>query len=181
MSSTGFVSPRPGDRASFDELMREHDDFLREAIEKQIDARLRAVLDTEDVIDDVSIAAYRAIEHADLPTAASFRLWLERLTTERLADLTKRQFGTHNTVDPEHSRMHPSVIATRREEAEALEQVLADIPARDREMIRLIHVERLPPREIAARTGKTRSEVRKSIARALDACHQALAEEKRST
>lgn len=173
----GFVAPLPGDRASFEALMEEHGDFLRSVIENEIDERLRTVLDTEQVVDDVSVTAYRAIGNADLPTAASFRRWLERLIVERLADLSERHVGGQTTTDAWRDQEHPSVLATKRDAAEALERVLARIPAQEREMIRLIQVERLPLREIAARTGKKPAAVRRSIVRALEACRNALAEE----
>ncbi len=193
----GLSTPLPGDHAGFERLMQEHREFLRRAIESGMDPRLRSVLEPEDVFQDVMIAAYRAIGSVDFPSAQAFRRWLEVLTRNRLVDLTRRHFGTrrrkHAKVSLDQSvaadetgagrRIRdrvpaqdpsPSAIATHREALEALDRVLGGIAAHHRQIIRMVHIDRLSTREIAARTGKTQEAVRKILSRALDSCRQVL-------
>lgn len=193
----GFRSPKPGDHSGFERLMLEHAGFLRGVIESNMNPRLRSVLEPEDVLQDVMIAAYRSIGEADFPSARSFRGWLGVLVQHRVVDLARRYFGTQRrrgailSLDetaaadesgaparvreriPSYDPGPPS-IATRREAAEALERVLARIPPHYRKIIRLVQVERLPTREIAARLGKKPEAVRKSLSRALEACRLAM-------
>jgi len=195
--AAGFRSPKPGDHKSFERLMAEHAELLRGAIQSNMSPRLRSVLEPEDVLQDVMIAAYRSLGEADFPSAQCFRRWLTKLVQHRVVDLARRYFGTQRrgsaTVSldetsgldesgaPARVRERipsyepgPSSIATRREAAEALESVLARIPPHYRKIIRLLQIERLPTREIAARMGKKPEAVRKSLSRALEACRVAM-------
>ncbi|MHC4515402.1 MAG: RNA polymerase sigma factor [Planctomycetota bacterium] len=197
LPATMFCAPKPGDHAGFERVMLEHTEFLQRAIHSKMDARLRSVLEPDDVMQDVMIAAYRSIGDADFPSAQAFRRWLGVLVQNRLVDLARRYFGTKRrcgtttsldeTAGPGDSGApvrarervpsydpSPSSIATRREAAEALEHVLACIPPHYRQIIRLVQIERLSTREIAARMGKKPEAVRKCLSRALEACRKAM-------
>jgi RNA polymerase sigma-70 factor (subfamily 1) len=185
---------RRGDRGEFDALLEPHRAFLREVIHRGMDARLRAVLEPEDVMQDVMLAAYRGLAEARFPSEAAFRGWLETLARNRLIDLVRRHFKTERRLHPAVSLdetaagsegVHlreaipaygpgASTIATRREEAEALEQILKRLPAHHREIIRLLEIERLSTAEIAVRLGKKPATLRKALARALKACRDAM-------
>lgn len=197
LRTDGFRTPRVGDHKGFERLMGGYAGFLRKVIESNMDARLRSVLELDDVMQDVMIAAYRSIGDADFPSVQAFQRWLGVLARNRLIDLARRYFGTQRRCGPTSSldetaaptesgvptRVResvasydpsPSSIATRREAAETLERVLARIPPHYREIIRLVQIERLPTREIATRMGKKPATVRKSLSRALEACRAAM-------
>lgn len=181
--------------------MQEHREFLKRTIDSVMDARLRSVLETEDVIQDVMIAAYRAIGSADFPSPQAFRRWLEALAKNRLVDLTRRHFGTlrrnHRNLSLDQSAAagdtgggrirervpasdpSPSAVATRREALEALDRVLGRMRPHYRQIIRMVHIDRLSTREIAEQTGRTQEGVRKVLSRALESCRQVLQEEER--
>ena len=192
-----FSLPRPGDHAGFEALMVEHRNFLRRSIEGGMDSRLRSVLEPEDVLQDVMITAFRSIDSADFPNPTAFRKRLGVLVKNRLIDLNRRHFGTmrrdpgaksldetltgSGTGDGKRlgqriagANLTPSAVASRRESTEALESVLAQIPLHHRQIILMVHVERLSTREIAARTGKTQVATRKAVSRALGSCRRVL-------
>ncbi|MBI1852784.1 MAG: sigma-70 family RNA polymerase sigma factor [Planctomycetes bacterium] len=189
-----LTAVRRGDHDEFDRLMGAYRPFLADVVRNGMDARLRSVLEPEDVMQDVMLAAYRGIADADFRSASAFRGWLETLARNRLVDLFRRHFKTQRRVSNAVSLDEtiagsggahrgdaiaangpgPTTIVSRREAAEALEAVLAHCRPKDRELIRLVTVDRLPTREIAARLGKKPEAVRKALARALDACRAAI-------
>jgi len=185
-----FRLPRPGDREGFERLMARHVNFLRQIVREQADDRLRSVMTLEDLLRDVTIATYRWIGHRDFSTPASFRRWLAALVQQRLSYLERRHCGTlandgkASSVDkrPGNDRHEPATTRacagtpqpTRLELAEALERVLMRIPAKYREIIRLLHVERLSTREIAERLGTRPEAVGRLLTRALAACREAM-------
>lgn len=177
--------------------METQQDYLRRIVRRRMDVRLRSVMEPEDVVQEVMIATYRSLGHVDFPSERTFRRWLGVLAQNRLIDLMRRHFYTarrssdnlslDETVGHDESggsvRVReqlpnydpgPSTIVSRREAAEALEAVLARIPAQYRELIRLLQVERLPTREIATRLGKKPEAVRSMLSRALSACRQVI-------
>jgi RNA polymerase sigma-70 factor, ECF subfamily len=189
-----ITAVRRGDHAEFERLLTAYRPLLAEAIRKGMDARLRSVMESEDVMQDVMLAAYRGIGEAEFADDGAFRAWLQTLVRHRLVDLVRRHFKTQRrvagalsldeTVSPGTDGAHrgdfvaakgpgPTTIVSRRDSAEALEAVLARCRPKDRELIRLIAIERLPTREIAARLGKKPEAVRKALARALEACRTA--------
>jgi len=194
-----LASARRGDRESFGRLMELHGAFLPGFVERAMDGRLRAVLDAEDVLQDVRVAAFRAISAAEFPGPGAFRRWLETITKHRLVDLARRHLGRRRregqalSLDETVGRSEsgaslrrrdlvpgadtsPSGIASRREAAEALEVVLSRIPPHYRDVIRFVVVERIPLREIATRLGRSPDAARKVLDRALLACGAAMRE-----
>jgi RNA polymerase sigma-70 factor (ECF subfamily) len=191
------ASARRGDRDSFERLMALHAGFLVPFVERTMDVRLRVVLDAEDVLQDVRLAAFRSLADADFPAPEAFRGWLETIAKNRLIDLVRRhcsrrrQEGRALSLDETVGRSESggsiprkelvpgadptaSSIATRREAAEALEGVLARIAPHYRQVIRFVFVDRMPTTEIASRMGKSPEAVRKIFSRALEACGEVL-------
>ena len=137
-----------------------------------------------------------AVGEARFASESAFRGWLQVMTRNRLIDLDRRHFKTDRrpanvksldeTVHgPDGSQRRgdavpaagpgPSTVIGRREIAEAIEDAIAHCRPKDRELIRLVLVDRLPISEIADRLGKKPAAVRKALSRALDASEQAQA------
>lgn len=194
--SQTLLAARRGERAEFERLMRSYTKFLHDLVIEGMGPRLRAVLEIEDVVQDVMLAVYRGIREADFPSDKAFRGWLRTLVRNRIIDLTRRHFGTlrHGTppasldetrVGANGQAVHTrdvvaadqrtvSSIVSRREAVEALDRILQGVPPQYRDLIRMIQVERLSTREIAVRMGKTPGAVRAMLSHALGACRQVL-------
>jgi len=191
-----------GDREGFETLLGFHRAMLLTLCDKGMDARLRRIMEPEDVVQDVMLAAYRSIGTVEFPNAFALRAWLERIARNRLIDLHRRHLGqkrregegpsleeTAGSASQGSGRRFgdrlpsqdpsPSSVAGRREEAENLEVVLCHIPPHFREVIRLVEVDHLTTAEIAARFGKKPGAVRKMLERALRACRSEMVREGR--
>jgi RNA polymerase sigma-70 factor (ECF subfamily) len=189
-----FVAVRNGERDEFDRLMETYRPLVAEIVRNQMTPRLRTVLEPDDVLQDVMLSAYRGIGEARFASESAFRGWLQVMTRNRLIDLDRRHFKTERrpaNVKSLDETVHgpdgsgrrgdavpsagpgPSTVVGRREIAEAIEDAIAHCRPKDRELIRLVLVDRLPIPEIADRLGKKPAAVRKALSRALEACRSA--------
>src|SRR5262245_61686159 len=157
-----------------------------------MDARLRQVIEPEDVVQDVLINACRSIGSVEFPSASALCGWLETIARNRVIDLRRRHLGPKRRDGERRSleesigagsdgcSLHlgdgvpspdgsPSSIVGRREQAEALEQLIADLPPPFRAILRMIVVDQLTIAEISIRLGKSPGAVRKRLERALRA------------
>ncbi|MGH7151673.1 MAG: RNA polymerase sigma factor, partial [Planctomycetota bacterium] len=191
-----------GDREGFESLLSIHRTALLHLCEREMDGRLRRVMEPEDVVQDVMLAAYRSISTVELANAWALRAWLEKIARNRLIDLCRRHLGPKRRDGQGRSleesvgsgsdggdlhlgdalpspQRSPSSIVGGREEAEALEVVLSHIPPHFRALIRMVEVDQLSTAEIASRLGKSRGAVRKMLERALRACRSEMVREGR--
>ncbi|MCI0588187.1 MAG: RNA polymerase sigma factor [Planctomycetes bacterium] len=191
-----------GDKECFESLLSIYRPAILRMCERRMEKRLRLVMEPEDVVQDVMLAAYRSITTVEIPTEAALRAWLAKIVHHRLISLYRSHFGPKRRAgegrsleepigtgsgsgavrlgdavpSPDHS---PSSIAGRREQAEALEQVLSHLPLRHRVLIRMIWVEQLSIGEIATRLGRPAATVRKRFQRALGAARDRVVREGR--
>jgi RNA polymerase sigma-70 factor (ECF subfamily) len=189
-----FEAIRRGDRDGFDRLLGKYRPLIGGIVSNQMHHRLRSVLEPEDVVQDVLIAAYRGMGGARFAGEAGFEAWLRTLVTNRLRDLGRQHFKTakrpsnvrslddtvSGSVDGHVGDFvagdgpGPSTVVGRRELAERLFRALASCRPAVRELIILVFVEKLPINEIAIRQGRSPEAVRKALSRALDDCREAL-------
>jgi len=187
-----LLAIRRGDRAAFEREMVPFRDLLVRLVEEEMDRRLLAVLEPEDVVQDVLIITYRELGELDFPSPGAFRRWIEMVTRNRLIDLVRRHYttrvhgtpprsldqsnghGGHVKSDVASPELTPGSVASRREAAEALLTVVAGLAPDYRTVLQLVLVDRLGSREIALRIGRSQDATRKLLARALDACRDAM-------
>ncbi|MBI1850340.1 MAG: sigma-70 family RNA polymerase sigma factor [Planctomycetes bacterium] len=188
-----FAAVCRGDPGEFDRLMNSYRPFLASIIRRGMDAKLRSVLEPEDVMQDVMLSAYRGIAEANFASDASFRSWLQTLAQNRLADLFRRHFKTQRRISsalsldettngPDGRHRSDGIpakgpgtttLVSRREAVERVEALLALVRPKDRELVRLAFIELVPTSEIAARLGMKPEAVRKRYSRVLDSCRVA--------
>jgi RNA polymerase sigma-70 factor, ECF subfamily len=191
-----------GDQEGFESLLSIHRPAILQFCEREMDGRLRRVMDPEDVVQDVMLNAYRSISTVEFENASAVRGWLEKIAHNRLIDLRRRHLGRKRRDGegrsleesigtgsdggslhlgdglpaPGHS---PSSIAGRREQAETLDEFISGLPAHFRAVLRMIVVEQLSIAEISSRLGKSQAAVRKRLERALHAVRDRMLRERK--
>jgi RNA polymerase sigma-70 factor, ECF subfamily len=160
---------RGGDARAFDVLYRRHRDELLLAVRAGMGPRLRAAMQSEDVLQSVAMEAF-AILQRDEPPAAGFTPLLRRIVRHRLIDRA-RALRRHR-VEAAGATV---VEAFAADEAptyddpkyERLERALLAMPGDLREVVRLRRFEGLTSQEAAARLQRTDAAVRKLFSRAM--------------
>jgi RNA polymerase sigma-70 factor (ECF subfamily) len=179
---------RRGDGAARSRLLDRHRARLRLMIALRMDRRLTARFDPSDVVQDALLEADRHLadylEHRPLP----FYPWLRQFAWNRLIDLHRRHLlaGRRSVAReelpipqlPDESACElvhrlfardssPSARLEREEVRRQVQEALEQLPERDREVLVLRHLERLPTADIAAVLGISEAAVYTRHLRAL--------------
>lgn len=160
---------RKGDRAAFEELVRIHLDRVAGVARKFLGDEHEAL----DVAQEVFVAAYRV-----LPTwreDAQLFTWLYRTTV----NLCSKRLRSRRKVVASSGAQEPSASmadpAQRAELAGAIEEALATLSDRQREVFVLCHEQGVPLSEIAERLGLSLGAVKSHLHRALSTLREKLA------
>jgi RNA polymerase sigma-70 factor (ECF subfamily) len=168
-------------------LLDRYRDPLAEQARGQIGRRLRVKVDVEDVLQEVSLEAYRDIGKFRGSTEAEFLRWLRRILDTILSNQVRRYFGTRRRNlrrerrlggdvddsmrglerDPVAPDTSPTQRALKHERASRLEAAIETLPAPYREVIVLRHLEGLSFPEVARRLDRTEDSVKNMWVRAL--------------
>jgi RNA polymerase sigma-70 factor (ECF subfamily) len=86
---------RAGDPAAAEAICRRYEPFLRAAIRRQLDSRLRARLDSVDIVQDVW-ASFLAIpaERLNFASPAALLAFLSQVAYHRVIEVFRKRFGT---------------------------------------------------------------------------------------
>jgi RNA polymerase sigma-70 factor (ECF subfamily) len=158
---------RGGDPEARSRLLDRHRRRLRQMIAVRMDRRLAPRLDPSDVVQDVLIEADQRLADYVRRRPLPFYPWLRQLAWNRLTDLYRRHVraGRRSVTReamalPDESAWElvcrlfapgssPSARAEREETCRRVQEALARLPERDREVLILRHLERLETAEIA--------------------------------
>jgi RNA polymerase sigma-70 factor, ECF subfamily len=168
-------------------------DRYRGALEVQarfyMGRRLRAKLDIEDLMQELSLEAHRDIARFRGRSEGEFVCWLRRLFATILSNQVRHYVGTRRrdlrrerrlvarqgetsmvTVERQlvAQQSSPSQQASRSERAEMVARALEALPPAYREVITLRNMESLSFAEVAARLGRTEDSVKNIWLRALN-------------
>jgi RNA polymerase sigma-70 factor (ECF subfamily) len=178
---------RRGDSAAEGQLLQRHRGRLRQMIALRLDGRLRARVDPSDVLQDTLAEAARKLAVYARDRPLPFYPWLRRLAWERLVQLHRWHVRTgKRSVKreeawlplPDESAVQladrlasrgssPSARLQRSEMRARVQDALARLSDRDREVLVLRYLEHLSTREIAAVLGLAESGVKTRQLRAL--------------
>jgi RNA polymerase sigma-70 factor (ECF subfamily) len=162
-------------------------------IERNLGPAVRAKVEPDDVLQEVSVCAVKALPEADLSSRDPFG-WLCQLAEQRIIDAgrkfsaQKRAAGREVPLDAPAggtdegglidlliaSLTTPSEAFSREQKQARLLAALAQLPEDGREALRLRYAEGLPSKEIAARLGKSDGAVRVLLTRSLARLQQLL-------
>jgi len=178
---------RQGDKealAAYVELRRPH---LLGYIQNQLGAALRKKVEADDLFQEVSADAVKALGQVDLSQRDPFG-WLCQIAQRRTVDAHRRFFGAAKRDAGREVRLggsggnssqaglidmlvasmtSPSQAFSRDRRHERLREALAQLPDQQREALRLRYVEGLPSKEIAERLGKSDGAVRVMLTRSI--------------
>jgi RNA polymerase sigma-70 factor (ECF subfamily) len=187
-----------GDRAAQDALLVRHQARLRKMVAYRLDRRLAARVDPSDVVQEALAEAADKLPDYLHRQPLPFYPWLRQLTLERLLILHRRhiQAQKRSVTREEQSALalndesvwelaerlqaagdSPMSKLLREELRARVQHVLAELSARDREVLALRHLEQLSTREMAAILGITEGAVKTRHLRALQRFRELLGEE----
>jgi RNA polymerase sigma-70 factor (ECF subfamily) len=160
-----------GDRAAREELLVRNRERLRQMIVVRMDRRLLPRLDASDVVQEVFAEAFQKMSDYLQKRPLPFYPWLRQLAWERLLKLQQRHIGAQrrSTMREQPGELYlsqesemvladqllargssPSQQLIRQEQRRRVQSALAELAARDREVLVMRYLEQLSIREIAA-------------------------------
>jgi RNA polymerase sigma-70 factor (ECF subfamily) len=163
-------------------------------IERQLGSALRRKVEVDDIFQEVSIEAVRALPTTEFEHREPFS-WLCQLSEQRIIDAHRRYFAAQKRdagrevalgtpggnsaqaaiIDLLVASMTSPTQAFSRKGREArLFQALATLPADQRDALRLRYLEGLSSKDIAARLNKSDGAIRVMLTRSLDKLQQIL-------
>jgi RNA polymerase sigma-70 factor (ECF subfamily) len=163
-------------------------------IERQLGAALRRKVEVDDIFQEVSVEAVRALPTTEFEHREPFS-WLCQLAEQRIIDAHRRYFAAQKRDagrevalgTPGGGSQHAAIIdmlvasmtsptqAFSRKGREArLFEALATLPAEQRDALRLRYLEGLSSKEIAVRLNKSDGAIRVMLTRSLDKLQQIL-------
>jgi RNA polymerase sigma-70 factor (ECF subfamily) len=187
---------KAGDPAAVDDLLAQHREPLRRAVELRLDPALARRVDASDIVQDVLLEANRRLREYLKDPAMPFHLWLRHLAKDRLIDAhrfhrkaQRRSLDREQAVQPpawaEGSSVQllaqlldpektPATEAVQRELERRLHDAVAELDEADREVILMRHYEALGNQEVAAALGLTEAAASMRYLRALRRLRSAL-------
>ena len=182
--------------ASFIELRRPQ---LTAYIERELGSGLRRKVEADDVFQEMSAEAVRALPATTLGDRDPFS-WLCQIAERRIIDLHRRHFGAQKRDAGREvslgspggndgssqaglinmlvaSMTTPSQAFSRNAREACLLRALDKLPADQREALRLRYIENLPSKQIAEKIGKSDAAVRVMLTRSLKKLQELLADE----
>ena len=175
-------------------LLQTHRPQLMAFIERQLGTALRRKVEPDDVFQETSAEAVRALPTAELGDREPFS-WLCQIAERRIIDLHRRFFGAQkrdagrevplgsSSTDTHQAGLINLLVATmttpsqafsRNAREEKLVAALDKLPAEQRDALRMRYVESLPSKQIAERLGKSDAAVRVMLTRSLKKLHEML-------
>lgn len=184
-----LTQAKAGSGAALSRLLERHRGALEMQARLQVGHRLRAKLDFEDLMQELSLEAHRDIAQFRGRSEGEFVSWLRKVFATILSNQVRHYLGTRrrdlrrerpivgngddtsrapidrHLVAPQSS---PSQQAARRERAELLAEALDRLPPAYRQVIILRNLEGLSFADVAGRMGRTEDSVKNIWIRALN-------------
>jgi RNA polymerase sigma-70 factor (ECF subfamily) len=164
---------RDDDPSAWTELYDLYHDELLFTIRMNLGARLRAALESEDVLQSVALEAFEALPRFEDRGGGSLRALLHRMVLNKIRDRAdtfgaqKRRGGVPLTDSIAAGLGAPEPTYRDAERFEQLERGLLALPDDMREVLVLRKIEGLSSQEAAARLGRSDAATRKLYSRAL--------------
>jgi RNA polymerase sigma-70 factor (ECF subfamily) len=188
---------RRHDAGAVAEFLESHRPQLMAFIERQLGTALRRKVEPDDVFQEASAEAVRALPTTELGDRDPFS-WLCQIAERRIIDLHRRHFDAQKRDAGREvplgsggaetgqvglinmlvaSMTTPSKAFSRNAREMRLNEALAKLPDEQREALRLRYVESMPSKDIAARLGKSDAAVRVMLTRSIKKLQDLLGDE----
>ncbi len=192
-----LTQARAAPEAVLGQLLQLYGNYLRLLATAQIDAKLQARVSPSDIVQETFLEAHRDFPHFRGDSEREFLAWLRRILANNLAQAVEQHVLTekravHREVSLERigaaverstvrldavlvdHAASPSTCASHREYVVILADQLAEMRPDYRDIIVMRHLEGLPFKEIAERTGRTAGATRMLWLRAINHLRQQL-------
>ncbi|HTE05553.1 MAG TPA: RNA polymerase sigma factor [Planctomycetota bacterium] len=136
-----------GDAKALDALLARYQDRLRRVVRVRLDARLRGLLESADVVQETLSAALTHIKELNVPDRGAILRWLTKIAENEMHDLRRRAYSQKRSRQKERQLdtldIHPGKAgspadeASRRELYDRVDRAVAGLPAQTREVILL--------------------------------------------
>ena len=169
-----------GEDGAWDELYRRYRDELLLAVRAGMGPQLRAVLQSEDVLQSVAMAAFAAMPQfearprEETAGGSGLRGFLHKIVRNKLVDRArhaaadKRKGAVPLTPSVSEGLADPHAAPTYSDPRyERLERALLQLPEDMRQLIQLRRFDGLSSQEVADRLGRSDDAVRKGYSRAI--------------
>jgi RNA polymerase sigma-70 factor (ECF subfamily) len=187
-----------GDARARQQLLARHRDRLRKMVAYHMDRRLAARVDPSDVVQEALAEAAQRLDDYLRERPLPFYPWLRQLAWDRLVEEYRRHVAAGkrsvrreepDVLDlPDESAVElagrlldlgssPSAHLLRDELRRRVREALGRLPARDREVLELRHLEQLSTRDTAAVLGISEGAVKTRHLRALQRLRRFLGED----
>ncbi len=160
---------RQGDQAAFGMLVERYRERLRGFVHTRMGVGVHAESDADDIAQETSLRALEALEEFQWQGEPLFFRWLCGIAKNAiLHSATRRKRREALGVKmKEKSSASPSRVMRRDERFERLEDAFSQLPAEQRDVLRLARLEGLTFPEIARRLDRRPDAVRQIAVRAL--------------
>jgi RNA polymerase sigma-70 factor, ECF subfamily len=155
-----------GDCQALDQLLTRYQPELLAFVNRRLDPKVRARINSSDVVQEAQLEAVRRIGDYLKRRPMPFHLWLRRTAYQRLLNLHRdhrrrarrsvdREVGLPDETSAQLARpfiardSSPSARILAREQAEQISAAVAKLSEADREILLMRHVEHLPYEAIA--------------------------------
>ena len=156
---------RSGEPEAFDQLFERYRAFLRQVVKMRLDAKVSQRLDVSDVIQETQMEAARRLEDYMEREPVPFHVWLRQIAHDQLLMARRRHVDaarravTREVQLPAHSSIElakqllaggptPSQHIAKKEQAQRVQQALAELPELDHEIVLMRNFEQLSYEEI---------------------------------
>lgn len=174
------ILAKGGDESALGRLYHVYGERVRWMVRFRMSKALRSRLESMDLVQDVFVHAFGALEYFTYKNEGDFIRWLSKITQNALRDnldklyAAKRdirkefRLGGHNLatdgvlreVQRNLDTTTPSVIMSKREDLSKLEKAMDELKPEYRDIIVLSKIEGLSYKEIGKRLGKNPDAVR---------------------
>jgi RNA polymerase sigma-70 factor (ECF subfamily) len=180
---------KEGNESALNQLCSVYGERVRRIVRLRLDQKLRPKLDSVDVVQDALILAMGGLKDFTYKNEGDFLRWLSTIAENKLRDILDKFHTEKRDVHKEIPfkkegrstdggsigaagpicTTTPSVIVSKKEALDKLEQSLDNLKPEYKQVILLKKIEGLSHTEIAERLGKNIGAVRMLLARAMAA------------
>jgi len=185
-----------GDQAALDRLCKVYSERVLRIVRMRMGPEIRSRLQSMDLVQDAFISAIRSLSNFAYENEGDFLRWMSRIVENRIRDnleklhAQKRDIRKETPLNTNRSQLQqtyisdygpvdsttPSLIISKREGLNRLEQAMDRLKPEYREVITLTKMEGLSYKEAAERLGKSPDAMRMLVSRAIAALSRSFLE-----
>lgn len=174
------ILAKSGDESALERLYRVYGERVRWMVRFRMGKALRSRLESMDLVQDVFINAFGALEDFTYKNEGDFVRWLSKITQNALADNLDKLHAAKRDIRKEYHFSNrnsatddmpgevkgninvttPSVIISKREDLAKLEKAIDELKPEYRDVVVLSKIEGLSYKEIGKKLGKSPDAVR---------------------